>query len=224
MNYKGYKYNGAIDHVRVDDKSIIKVDDGLGTMFLHDMFEPIPKEFYDADYIFIDPPWNLINVKTFYTKAEIQYDRGNFNDFAGRIFDIIKELHDNGKVKSCFVEIGAQNVKMFESALGAIFDDVVCYESKYYNKNLCYILQGYDNGCFVDIPSEVKDELKVIDDIVRCNPGKCILDFCCGRGAVSRTAYKYKEKFVCSELNKNRLAVAVQDVQKLGGKLDYVEV
>ena len=226
MQYRGYKYNGAIDNVRVDEKSIIKIDNGLGTMFLHDMFCAIPSEFYDADYIFIDPPWNLINVKTFYTKADMVYEHGKFTDFAARVFDIIRELHDNGKVKNCFIEIGFQNVDMFEEELKRIFGNVKRYESKYYNKNLCYILQGFDDGCFVDIPTEVKDELKVIDDIVRCNSGKgkCILDFCCGQGAVSRTAYKYKEKFVCSELNKNRLAVAVQDVQKMGGKLVYVEV
>lgn len=219
-NFRGYKYNGAIDSVDVRDGVVYEASkDGrpLGEMFTHDIFNAIPRGYFDADVLFIDPPWNLSNIKTFYLKADIPYDRGQFGEFIARVFEVIRELHVRGQLKSAFIEIGKQNVDVFERELDDIFESVRRYDSRYYNRHPCYILQGWDAGHFTDIPDEGKDELKMIDDIVRMNRGKHILDFCGGRGAISRTAFKYGSPFTLTELNRNRLAVAIKDIMDKGG-------
>lgn len=219
MTYRGYKYNGAIDVVNVQPNERYDVGDGQGLMFLHDIFDPIPDQFYSADYLFVDPPWNLGNIKTFYMKAELSYGHGIFDEFIYRIFEVIRELHDHGRLRSAFIEIGKQKVDVFEGELAGIYSFTRRYESKYYNQYLCYILQGWDAGHYTDIPDDKRDELKLMDEIIRLNPGKKVLDFCGGQGGVSRTAYKYGNPFILTELNRNRLAVAIKDIMDKGGKV-----
>lgn len=222
---RGYKYNGAIDRINVQEGVRYRIDD-KGVMFTHDMFDPIPQEFFHADTVFIDPPWNLINVKTFYTKANKVYTEGGFDVFMGRIFHILRELTTKGQLEVALVEMGKQYVNVFAEGIRQIFGNVRVYESKYYNKYPCFIIQGWKHaGAFVDIPDERKDELKMIDDYIRIRnqSGKhTILDFCNGRGATSRTAYKYGMPFICTEFNINRFAVAVEDLMKMGATVEGV--
>ena len=49
------------------------------------------------------------------------------------------------------------------------------------------------------------------------NPA-CIADLCTGRGLTTVAAYMLGKKFVGTELNKRRLAVAIERVNNLGGK------
>lgn len=57
--YKKYDMNGEIEI-------------GTGKIKVHDIFYPLPNFMKQADFIFSDPPCSLININTFYTKADIK--------------------------------------------------------------------------------------------------------------------------------------------------------
>lgn len=90
------------------------------------------------------------------------------------------------------MEFGAKGLNEVVSRMEKIFDNVMVIDSLYYNKHKCYFVIGENEGHHVDLENVVKDELKVIDEIISKKDGT-VLDFCLGRGAVSRTAYKYEK-------------------------------
>ena len=59
------KYPIPEEGYEFDNGSIVKV---------HDIFQPIPNFMKQADLLFIDPPWNLGNINTFYTKWQKFYN------------------------------------------------------------------------------------------------------------------------------------------------------
>lgn len=213
---KGYTYNGAIERVGIDEKHKYIINDGQGIIFQNNVFDEIPKEFYAADYIVVDPPWSMGNLRSFYTKAEMELDK-EFEQFLDRIFYVIKETG----VNSCYMEFGKQFKDEIVKRMSEVFDNVRVIDSFYYRTKPCFFIIGENEGHFLDFDTEPKDELKVIDEIIKLKDGT-VLDFCLGRGAVSRTALKYNKKFVGSELNINRLAVSYEDLQKKGAKIESV--
>lgn len=212
--YKGLKYNGAIDRVKIENDTTYVVNNGQGLLKQHNLFNEIPEFFFNADYIVFDPPWNSGNLKSFYTKADLKLDQEWFS-FIDRIFELIGTLN----VNSCYMEFGEQWLNVAVERMKEIFDNVRVIESLYYNKNKCYFIIGENEGHEIELENVVKDELKVIDEIISKKEGT-VLDFCLGRGAVSRTAYKYNKKFIGTELNINRLAVSYEDLLKMGAKID----
>ena len=67
-----YKRHPVKDTVVFDNGSVLKV---------HDIFDPLPEFMRQADLIFVDPPWNLGNLNTFYTKAERNDYQSDFDRF-----------------------------------------------------------------------------------------------------------------------------------------------
>lgn len=211
---RGHKYNGAIDRVKIaPDKKYI-INNGQGVIFNHNVFDEIPAEFYGAAYVVVDPPWSMGNLRSFYTKAEKELDK-EFKEFLDRIFYVLKEIG----VNSCYMEFGKQYKDEIVRRMSEVFDNVRVIDSFYYNTQPCFFIIGENEGHELDFDTTPKDELKVIDEIIKLKEGK-VLDFCLGRGAVSRTAYKYGKEFVGSELNINRLAVCYEDLLKKGAKID----
>lgn len=213
---KGHKYNGAIDRVNISPDKKYIINNGQGVIFNHNVFDEIPKEFYEATYVVVDPPWSMGNLRSFYTKAEKELDK-EFEEFLDRIFYVIKTIG----VNSCYMEFGKQFKDEIVRRMSEVFDNVRVIDSFYYNTQPCFFVIGENKGHELDFDTTPKDELKVIDDIIRLKDGK-VLDFCLGRGAVSRTALKYNKPFVGSELNVNRLAVSYEDLLKKGAKIDEV--
>lgn len=214
---RGFKYNGAIDRVNVKEDEKYIVNDGQGVIFQHNIFDEIPQEFYTADYVVVDPPWNRGNLSSFYTKADMKLDK-EFEDFLNRVFEVIGTIG----VNSCYMEFGAQYKDEIVSRMSTIFDNVRVIESFYYNTKPCFFIIGENEGHHLDFDTTPKDELRVIDDIIKAHDGR-VLDFCLGRGAVSRTALKYGKPFIGSELNINRLAVSYEDLAKKKAKIERVK-
>ena len=94
------EYEIPVDGYRFDDGSILKV---------HNLFEPLPKFMKQADLLFVDPPWNLGNINTFYTKANMEERLEDFEIFYKRVFECIGEI----KPTTCYVEIGKEYLAEF---------------------------------------------------------------------------------------------------------------
>ena len=182
-----------------DDGSIVKV---------HDIFNPLPKFMKDADLLFIDPPWNLGNINTFYTKAEKEERVESYKSFYLRLFECIKEIHP----VTCYVEVGKEYLAEFIIEMKQIFNYVNFYNSTYYHKKdrLCYVIRG--SRKFKKPKLDGIDEEDIIELICTNEEYKCIGDLCMGRGLVGLNSYKNGKRFVGTELNHKRLSVLIERI------------
>ena len=105
----------------------------------HDIFNPLPGFMLQADVIFTDSPWNTGNLRSFYTKANLQ-TAFDFTAFSDRLFSCIGEIAP----KVCYLEIGKENLADFIIRMQALYPHVTFYNSTYYRKrsNKCYIVRG----------------------------------------------------------------------------------
>lgn len=192
---EGYKFK---------DGSIVKV---------HDIFNPIPDFMKNADLVFVDPPWNLGNINTFYTKAEKDERIESFELFYKRLFECIKEIKPN----TCYVEVGKEYLAEFMMEMKKQYKYVTFYNSSYYhNKDrMCYVIRGSKK--FKKPKLDYMDEEDIIEWICKNEDYNCIGDLCIGRGLVAVNAFKNGKHFVGTELNHKRLSVLVKRVIENGG-------
>lgn len=173
---------------------------------VHDIFNPLPDFMKQADLVFVDPPWNLTNLRTFYTKAELVLEE-SFPAFYSRLFEVIAEINP----VTCYVEIGKEYLPDFIVELRKIFKYVTFYNATYYHnpKNHCYIIRASQVFKKPDFCKELDgmDEQDVIERICALEKYDVIADLCMGQGLVGFYAHKAGKKFVGTELNHKRLSV-----------------
>lgn len=200
FEYRGY-------YQKYDMSGEIKI--GTGIVKVHDIFDPIPEFMKQADCIFVDPPCSEGNLKSFYTKADLE-KRNNIDKFTERLFEVIDEINP----KNIFIETFKKNNEaVWHSLLDRLYV-INEFESYYYNnsKNKCYILHASREDNNFEIP--LMDEEKVIEYICKNFEFNCIGDLCMGKGLVGFYANKYRKKFVGTELNKKRLACLLEHINQ----------
>lgn len=190
---------------------------GESRVAVHNIFDPLPAFMNLADLLFIDPPWNLGNLNTFYTKAGRNDYQDSFSDFARVLFIRIAQIHP----RVCFIEIGKQNVDLFESLMSELYPAVQRFAVTYYRKYPTYILRGGESAGNFDYTGI--DEAKCIELIAKNEDYQVIGDLCMGRGLVGLAAYKAGKTFVGTELNQRRLACLLAGLQKLGADIRRFE-
>lgn len=190
-----------------------KFDDG-STVKVHNIFDPLPAFMKKADLLFIDPPWNLGNLNTFYTKADRTDYQDSFEKFYKRLFECIREIDPH----TCYVEIGKQYLAEFIMEMKSIFRHVTFYNSMYYRKkeNMCYVVCGSKKRKRKQ-PLDYLDEEDIIKWICENENYDIIGDLCMGRGLVGWYAYQAGKKFVGTELNEKRLSVLVERIEAAKG-------
>jgi hypothetical protein len=201
-NYKDF-------YKKYDMTGEIKI--GTGIIKVHDIFNSLPNFMKQADFIFSDPPCSLGNINTFYTKADIEEKQSDYEKFKNRFFECIDEINP----KTIAIEVFASNKKSFLKEIEERFKYVTIYNSTYYHKKdkKCWIIVG-SNTKYVDFKIEGIDEEDAIDWICKNADYNCIGDLCMGRGLVGFGANEYGRKFVGTELNKKRLAVLIERINK----------
>lgn len=209
---RNHKYNGAVDRINAKPDKTYSINNGQGFIFANDVFNEVPSVFHSADYVITDIPYNKSALRSYYTKADLTLDK-EFTDFLDRVFEVVRIINAD----SFYVETGKQSLKAVTERMQKQFPNVRVIEAIYYNKYPCYFVFG-ENEEQITIDKEGIDELDVIDEIVRKKEGT-VLDFCLGQGAVSRSAYRHNRNFVGADLNINRLAVAIEDLQTMGGTI-----
>lgn len=197
--YKNYNMDGVIEI-------------GTGKVKVHDLFEPLPDFMKEADCLFVDPPWNLGNLNTFYTKADRTDYKDTFEEFYDRLFECISEI----KPKTLFLEIGKEHLADFIIKCRELYKYVTFYNSTYYHKkdNKCYVIHCTNNYKEKNLKLDYLDEEDIIEYICKNVNCKCIGDLCMGRGLVGYNAFLNNKKFVGTELNPKRLAVLVDKITK----------
>jgi hypothetical protein len=166
-----------------------------------------------VDMIYCDPPWNLGNVNSFYGKAGREYiDR--FSDFYDHLFFSIKQIAP----RVCYLEIGRQHRKLFACLLQDLFSVVQDWRITYYGKKECYLLRGGHAQREYDFTG--LDERNTPRIAIEIENPDTVADMCTGQGLTAVAAYRLGKRFMGTELNKRRLAVAIDKVNKLGGKYE----
>ncbi len=182
------------------------------TLKVHNIFDPLPEFMLEADLIFVDPPWNLGNLNTFYTKADRVDKQKSFETFYKRLFECIVKISP----RTCYIEVGKEYLAEFIIEMKQLFRYVTFYNSSYYHKkeNICYVIRGSSKR--KKLPLDYMDEENIIEWICQNEDYECIGDLCMGLGLVGINACKNGKKFVGTELNHKRLAVLLEHLHKEG--------
>lgn len=207
-----WNYGGA--YLQYPIETGIAIVDGKSYLKTHDIFEPLPSFMLQADLLFVDPPWNKGNMKTFYTKAEKMSPQIDFSDFYKRLFACINKINPN----ICYVEIGKEYLAEFIIEMKKLYRYVTFYNSSYYHtqNNICYVIRGANTTAKPKL--DYMDEENIIKWICENEPYHVIGDLCMGRGLVAVNAYKHNKAFVGTELNHKRLSVALERLCAIGAE------
>ena len=175
---------------------------------INNIYDPLPEYLKEADVLFMDPPWNLGNLKSFYTKADRTDYPADYDGFYDRLFECIREI----KPRVCYLEIGKEYLADFIIEMRKIYKYVTFYNSSYYHnkKNKCYVVRGSNKAKKPDL--DYMDEEDIIKWVCENETYECIGDLCIGRGLVAQYAAGAGRKFVGGELNHKRLSVLLQKV------------
>ena len=202
-----FKYGNLCDKYNMDGD--IKV--GTGTLRVHDIFNLLPDFMRQADVLFSDPPCSKANINSFYAKAEKEERQESYEPFYNRFFEVIDEI----KPRVLFLEVFKANRDKFLEQVQKRYKNTKIVQSMYYNKpsNKCWIIQASDEPLQeMTFWDTLVDEEKVIQEICNNVEYSCIADPCMGKGLVAFYSNRAGKPFVGTELNKYRLAVAVERV------------
>lgn len=206
-----WNYGDAYLRYPIGPDQIAMFDDGSAVK-VHNIFDPLPEFMRSADLIFVDPPWNLGNINSFYTKADRTDYVVSFTTFYKRLFECIKKI----KPAVCYVEVGKEYLSEFIQEMKKIYRHVTFYNSSYYHKkeNMCYVIRGSSKR--KKLLLDYMDEEDIIEWVCKNEEYTCIGDLCIGRGLVGVNAYKNGKQFVGTELNHKRLSVLLESLVKNG--------
>lgn len=173
-----------------------------------DLTKVMPEFMHEADTLFIDPPWNTGNIKSFYTKADIELPEFDFVKFTEHLWNRIEQI----RPKHLFVEMGKQHLWRYIERAESNYRYVTFYNSTYFHKqeHKCYVVHATNDTKRKRYRElEDMDEENIIEWICANHAYSCIGDLCMGRGLVGKHAYLNGRRFVGTELNHKRLAVLV---------------
>ena len=158
MNEK-WEYGGSYVSYPIKPAVPYTIDENI--IMVHDLTEELPDFMKKADILFIDPPWNLRNLNTFYMKARLMPKVQSYEEFYEILFKRIGEI----EAKLCFLEIGKEYLADFIKEMKKLYKHVTFYNSTYYNndKNFCYIVQGSEKR--LNLKLDGMDEEKIIEFI-----------------------------------------------------------
>lgn len=202
-------YGDSWEKYPIEEGQVWKDPLSLSKIAVADIRNELPFEIH-AEMIYMDSPWNKGNVNSFITKAGMDTYIDSFEYFMDCLFGQIKKIDPS----VCYLEIGKQYKQEFVSRLNALYPLVQIWEIRYYKRNPCYLVRGAENIIEPDFTG-LDDEVTPLKAIQTEQPGS-VADLCTGRGLTLLAAHKFGAKFYGTELNKRRLAVAIDRATKAG--------
>jgi len=204
-----WKYGDSWEKYPIEEGETWQDPMSLSKIAVSDLRNELPFKI-KTEMIYMDSPWNKGNVNSFITKAEMSNYIDSFEDFMDCLFGQISKIDPS----VCYLEIGKQHKENFISRLSALFPCIEEWEIRYYKKNPCYLLRAGEDITEQDFTG-LDDEVTPLKAIQAEQP-LSVSDLCTGRGLTLLAAHKYGAQFVGTELNKRRLAVAIDRAAKAG--------
>lgn len=212
---KEWNYDGSWDRYPIKPGERWNVG-GNSIVAQWDIMQPLPS-WMRAEVVFVDPPWGLGNLNTFYTKAQRTDKHGSYTPFVDAVFRSLVNTHAH----TAYIEMGVKYAGDIQKRLEALFPVVQSWNVVYYKKHPCVILRGGQRATAANYTG--MDEMDVIGAVAANEEYNTIADFCMGRGGVGVAAFKAGRRFVGTELNPKRLACLLTKVVALGGTVARIE-
>lgn len=208
-----YRYGNSWETYPITSGEIWRDESTGSTLAVGDLTAGLPEFMSGVDMLYCDPPWNLGNLNSFYTKAGRSDYRDMFSDFYKEFFLQISLL----KPSVCYLEIGKQNREVFRDKLSAIYPVIQEWPVTYYRKYSCYLLRGGQNTQPFDFTG--MDEGITPERAIAAERGiRTVADLCTGQGLTALAAFRQGKRFFGIELNPRRLAVTIDRVNRIGGQ------
>lgn len=177
---------------------------------VHDIRDPLPEHMRGVDLLYADPPWNQGNVNSFITKAGMDRYVGSFAEFLVALASAI----DTVAPRVCYLEAGAKHVDDVAALLGARWQHVDRWKIRYYRKHPCYLLRGASTPAPADLTGLDDEETPLAS--IEAEAPAAVADICAGRGLTLLAAHQSGLPFHGTELNRRRLAVAIDRAAAVG--------
>jgi oligoribonuclease NrnB/cAMP/cGMP phosphodiesterase (DHH superfamily) len=114
----------------------------------------------------------------------------------------------------CYLEIGKQHKDDFISRLEKLYQIVDCWDITYYRKNPCCLCRGGPTSPDYDFTG-LDDDVTPFAAVEYEQP-ESVADLCTGTGLTMLAAHKNHARFLGTELNRRRLAVAIEKAAAMG--------
>ncbi len=193
-----------------DGETWLHADSG-SQIAVHDLRRPLPAFMAAASMVYCDPPWSKGNMNSFVTKAGMDSYVDSFREFMDALFSRIAEIAP----AVCYLEIGAQHRSDFEARMRAGFPAVQIWPITYYRRHRCYLVRGGPAVTDADFTA-LDDEDTPLAAIRAERSVTGVADLCTGRGLTLLAAHKCGVPFFGTELNRRRLAVAIDRAAQRG--------
>lgn len=212
-----WKYGDGWEQFPIEPSEVWGIPSNGSKVSVHNVFDPLPAFMSQADLLFIDPPWNVGNLNSFYTKAGRDDHQDSFTPFTDVLFQRIEEIAP----ATCYIEIGNQYVNEWRGRLSALYPVVQHWSVVYSRKHPTNIIRG--SAAVIGSDFTGMDEAKVIEMVGKVEKYTVMGDLCMGQGLVGLSAYDAGKAFVGTELNKRRLANLLKKLSKRGAPVGRYE-
>jgi hypothetical protein len=172
------------------------------------------------DLVYVDPPWNAGNARSFRTKAGVDGEKGHAVDFSG----LLDRLFSFSTGVPFFMEMGNKSIELMqERATAARLKFVRTWPVTYYHKyphTLVYLESGnshLDSRNMPDFTGMDDDDTPELAINTFTRMGQTVCDPCTGRGLIPQWALQMGRKFVGNELNPYRISVTLRKLNELTG-------
>lgn len=184
---------------------------GSGSMVsVCDLRDGLPGYMSQADMVYCDPPWSKGNANAFVTKAGKDRYVADFGVFASQLFAGIVAIAPT----VCYLEIGKQHLADFARRLSGLFPATRFWPITYYRKHPCFLLRGGPGPVGADFAGMDDEDTPLA--AIQAERATGVADMCMGRGTTMLAVHAYGGAFYGTELNRRRLAVAIDRAAKLG--------
>jgi hypothetical protein len=136
----------------------------------------------------------------------------NFRVFLHELFGQIRQISPS----VCYLEMGKQHIDDVMGFMHMLYPTYQVWGITYYKKNPCYLIRGGQVLLDPHFDFTGRDDEHTPALAIEAEHPAIVVDLCTGRGLTLLAAHKYGAAFCGIELNKRRLAVAIDRAAKQG--------
>jgi hypothetical protein len=210
MSESKWRYGDSWERYPIDKGEVWTHAESGSKVAVHDIRDPLPAFMRGVDLVYVDPPWSQGNANSFVTKAGLSSYVDGFEGFLDTLFARIAEIGPG----VCYVEMGAQHAWDALARIGERFPARQMWPITYYRKHPCYLIRGGSHPTGIDFTG-LDDERTPTAAILADTP-RSVADLCTGRGLTLLAAHAAGCRFAGTDLNRRRLAVAIDRAAKQG--------
>lgn len=182
---------------------------------VHDLRDPLPAHMHGVDLLYSDPPWNQGNVNSFVTKAGKDRYVKSFAEFLDAYFAAVAFVAP----RVIYLETGIKQVEEVMARIPESYGPVQGWRIRYYRKHPCCLIRGSADGSSAPVDLTGMDDADTPLAVIQAEAPRSVADLCTGRGLTLLAAHQCRLPFQGTELNRRRLAVALERAAAVG--IDY---